>query len=122
MPRFAILTHDFPFLHWDLLLENGNACRTWRLLAPPDSAKEIPAELLADHRLIYLDYEGPVPGERGTVSCWDRGAFEWQHHSSVFCEVVLTGTRWNGIVRMVLGERSWTCVRDIPFREQIDDL
>ncbi len=27
--RFAILNHDHPFLHWDLLLEDGDRCRTW---------------------------------------------------------------------------------------------
>ena len=25
MPRFAVLTHDHPFLHWDFLLEDGAA-------------------------------------------------------------------------------------------------
>lgn len=77
MPRFALLTHDHPFLHWDLLLETGETCRTWRLLSPPDTPGQIAAEALADHRPFYLDYEGPVSGGRGTVAVWDRGEFVW---------------------------------------------
>ena len=35
MPRFVILEHDYPELHWDLMLETAGALRTWRLLRPP---------------------------------------------------------------------------------------
>ena len=62
MPRFAVLEHDHPFLHWDFLLETGDALRTWRLHAPPDAEGTIAAEELPDHRLEYLDYEGRVSG------------------------------------------------------------
>ena len=51
MPRFAILTHDHPFLHWDLLLEDGESCRTWRLLLEPAAGIAVQAERIADHRL-----------------------------------------------------------------------
>lgn len=76
MPRFVILEHDHPSLHWDLMLESGAALRTWRLAAPPiPDAGPIVAEALADHRLAYLDYEGPVRGDRGTVTRWDGGTY-----------------------------------------------
>lgn len=65
--RFVILEHDFPFQHWDLLLEMAEAARTWRLLSQPEAGPQIPAELLADHRLLYLSYEGPISGNRGCV-------------------------------------------------------
>lgn len=71
--RFVILTHDNPFLHWDLMLESEGVLRTWRLLAEPEPDVVIGAEPLPDHRLAYLDYEGPVSEERGTVEQWDRG-------------------------------------------------
>ena len=73
MPRFAILTHDHPFPHWDFLLENGDRCRTWRLLASPDShgAKFRPKRL-PDHRLMYLDYEGPVSLAAGKCHAMGR--------------------------------------------------
>jgi hypothetical protein len=76
MPRFVVLTHDHPFLHWDLMLEQGDSLRTWRLSQPPDAAESIAAEALPDHRLAYLDYEGAVSGGRGNVERWDRGEYE----------------------------------------------
>ncbi len=82
MPRFAILIHDFPFVHWDLLVEQGETLRSWRLLESPSrwvlatTPPTLPADSIPDHRLAYLDYEGPVSRERGTVTRWDAGTFE----------------------------------------------
>ena len=76
MPRFVILEHDHPVLHWDLMLETGPLLRTWRLSAPPEPGVATGALYLFLHRLYYLDYEGPVSGNRGHVSRWDAGTFE----------------------------------------------
>ena len=65
--RFVILEHDHPFLHWDLLLEDGATLKSWRLLQPITPGVWIDAEPLPDHRAHYLDYEGPVSGGRGSV-------------------------------------------------------
>ncbi len=75
--RWVILRHDFPWLHWDLLLapKGAPAARTWRLLRSPCCNEPIAAQALPDHRLVYLDYEGPVSGGRGTVQRLERG--EW---------------------------------------------
>src|SRR5436305_12258768 len=62
MTRYVILAHDHPFLHWDLMLEHDGSLRTWRLATPPVADQDVAAEELADHRLAYLDYEGPVSG------------------------------------------------------------
>jgi hypothetical protein len=75
MPRYAILTHDHPFPHWDLLLEWGESCRTWRLLDAPACGATVRAQELPPHRLAYLDYEGPVSAGRGTVARWDAGEY-----------------------------------------------
>ena len=61
MPRYALLLHtdapdDPSGSHYDLLLEDGSACRTWRLPRLPiqgDGALE--ATPLPDHRLIWLE-------------------------------------------------------------------
>lgn len=77
MHRFVILEHDHPSLHWDLMLEADGALQTWRLNEPPRRAGQvIAATPLPSHRLAYLDYEGPVSGNRGTVRRWDHGTFE----------------------------------------------
>jgi len=110
MPRFAILIHDHPFLHWDFLLEEDAGCRTWRLLNDPESASDgIKAESLPLHRLMYLDYEGPVSGGRGTVVQWDRGTFVWRVNEPAVCEMILSGTRWQGLFRLEkTQDQSWT--------------
>jgi DNA polymerase Ligase (LigD) len=73
MRRFAILRHDFPFLHWDFLLETGGVAECWRLFREPCVDEPIATERLADHRLMYLDYEGPVSQGRGVVRAVLRG-------------------------------------------------
>ena len=106
MPRYAILTHDHPTLHWDLLLEDGAVLRAWRLLAEPQPGVVIAAEAIADHRLMYLDYEGPVSGDRGHVVRWDRGEFAGTVTGDEL-SLQWTGARLNGDVtlRKVDGSR-----------------
>lgn len=116
MPRFSILIHDHPFLHWDFLLEAGSACRTWRLLGPPESAGGIVAEPLADHRLIYLDYEGPVSGDRGHVRQWDGGTFDWRLDEADVVEVDVAGAQIQGRISLRRGAASswvWSLDRSI---------
>src|SRR5262245_18907252 len=95
MPRFVLLLHECPSgiprpTHCDLMLETGETLQTWALaqlprdwqlphdiksvvrLAPTNA---VAAERLADHRISYLDYEGPVSGERGNVRKLDAGNF-----------------------------------------------
>ena len=75
MPRFVILEHDHPHPHWDLMLQAGDVLRTWRLTEPPRPGAAVAAEPSFDHRLVYLDYEGPISGGRGSVVRWDAGTF-----------------------------------------------
>ncbi|QDU18863.1 DNA polymerase ligase N-terminal domain-containing protein [Urbifossiella limnaea] len=100
MPRFVVLSHDWPEPHFDLLLEAGPVLRAWRLRGEPGAAA-VPAEPNADHRTLYLDYEGPVSGGRGSVTRWDAGTFDWIVEAA--CAVVeLRGERLTG--RFVIGD------------------
>jgi hypothetical protein len=96
MPRFVILEHDHPVLHWDLMLQAGETLRTWRLESAPAPQQRISATLLADHRLIYLDYEGEVSGGRGRVRRWDSGTLEWITEEVERVAVELFGVRVSG--------------------------
>jgi hypothetical protein len=96
MPRFVILEHDHPFRHWDLMLEHGTALRTWRLVKPPSAGAPVPADALANHRLHYLEYEGPVSGNRGTVSQWDKGMYDGLVESESGVEFRLAGKKVRG--------------------------
>jgi len=81
MPRYVILRHETPSgyerpCHWDFMLESGNVLRTWALQEEPHRGATVAAEALADHRLAYLDYEGPVSGNRGRVIRYDEGTYD----------------------------------------------
>jgi hypothetical protein len=97
MAGFVILEHDHPAgRHYDFMLEIGDVLKTWSFAEPPAAGVEQTAVLLPDHRLAYLDYEGPVSGNRGSVKRWDRGEFELlaQTDESVF--VKLLGKKIHG--------------------------
>jgi hypothetical protein len=97
MPRFVILEHDHPVRHWDLLLEAGDVLRAWRLAAPPIVGQAVAAEASFDHRRLYLDYEGPISGGRGTVSRWDAGTFDWIAEEEGRLALKLQGDRVGGV-------------------------
>lgn len=108
--RFVLLEHDHPFAHLDFMLEQGDALWTWRLEQLPRLGVPLPAQRLPDHRLIYLDYEGPVSGNRGRVVRLDRGVYDLLTHQSdtitlrlqegqllrgILCLAQLEGDRWS---------------------------
>ena len=100
MPRFAILEHDWPTRHWDFLLEAGSVLRAWRLLEKPWMDRVVPAEANFDHRLLYLDFEGPLSGNRGSATRWDFGTFEWIENGTTRVVVELKGTKLHGEVEL----------------------
>jgi hypothetical protein len=93
MPRFVLLFHECPPessvpSHWDLMLERHGVLMTWRLAELPPAwsrveqpnplpkETEAPPVRLPDHRLAYLDYEGPLSGNRGEVCRYDGGTYD----------------------------------------------
>jgi hypothetical protein len=109
MPRYVILEHDHPALHWDLMLEAGEVLRTWKLAECPRPDRAVSAELSADHRRVYLDYEGPISGNRGHVLRWDFGSFSWIENQADAVTVSLEGQRLRGIARLECdGKGAWS--------------
>jgi DNA polymerase Ligase (LigD) len=104
MPRFVILEHDWPHRHWDLMLEAGPILRTWRLAAPLTTGVDVAAQAIGDHRLHYLDYEGPVSGNRGSVVRRDNGTFDWMRDDIQAVAIRLAGTRCRGELEIVARE------------------
>ena len=80
MPRtpqllYVVLHHqNVEDPHFDLLIERSHKGRvpTWRLPDWPIKGRTC-ALRLGDHRRMYLNYEGPVSGKRGTVRSVERG-------------------------------------------------
>lgn len=101
MPRFVLLRHETPpgYLrgsHWDLMFEHQGALRTWALDELPTADQAVTAEQLADHRLAYLDYEGPVSGDRGEVRREDSGEYETLEDTPERFVVLLHGQTLQG--------------------------
>ncbi|RIK66590.1 MAG: hypothetical protein DCC65_09505 [Planctomycetota bacterium] len=71
--RFVVLHHeDREGVHYDLMIESGSALATWKLRHPPESGEQRCLRI-GDHRRAYLDYEGPISGDRGRVTRHDEG-------------------------------------------------
>lgn len=100
MPRFVILEHDWPSRHYDLMLEFGSALRSWRISKLPVVDESMNAEPIGDHRLEYLDYEGPVGGDRGHVRRMDAGSYEMIEDAPNRTLVTLDGM--NGRIQLEL--------------------
>lgn len=105
MPRFVILRHDpepgsSQRLHWDFMLEEGSSLLTWSLQDEPFPNCHISAEQLADHRLEYIDFEGPVSRARGRVSRWDAGTYEWRVRTLDELAINLHGQKLHGQVHL----------------------
>ena len=109
MSRFVILTHDFPRLHWDFLVECGDVLKCWRLPEIPRSGEALAAEALDDHRVMYLDYEGPVSGGRGTVSRWDHGDYSGLTVRPGIFRLSVQGHKLRGV-----GELSHSATSPVP--------
>ncbi len=116
MPRFVILEHQLPAgserpTHWDLMLESNSTLRTWALADEPSEQADIAADALPDHRQAYLEYEGPVSENRGSVRRWDRGDYLLQSETPQRITVTLNGSRLTCRVQLTCcpqGGQRWT--------------
>lgn len=122
MPRFVLLRHKCPESyhkpsHWDFMLEWGDVLRTWELRELPtgwaeqlgvtEAADCVDAIALNDHRLAYLDFEGPLTGDRGAVQRCDEGLFELTNDDPESLEIELSGQRFCGRVRLKRSGTTW---------------
>lgn len=109
-----VLEHHWDGVHWDFMLERSGVLKTWALDEPLAPGRDLAARQLADHRLAYLDYEGPVSGGRGHVHRLDAGTYETNQWDDETVRVVIKGAQLEGGVelRRVISARSletsWT--------------
>ena len=82
--RFVLLHHHFPLAdarksHWDLMLQQSSNLLTFQIPTLPAAISDCQQKLnvlrLSDHRIRYLDYEGPISGDRGYVDRVASGNF-----------------------------------------------
>ena len=117
MPRFVVLRHEMPgdarrTSHWDLMFERGDRLRTWALSAQPEAGTTacIDARPLPDHKMDYLDYEGPISRNRGHVRRVDQGTFTVLAETRDELVVRCVGQRLRGTAklwRMLAADGGW---------------
>ncbi|NLX12140.1 MAG: hypothetical protein GXY44_00590 [Phycisphaerales bacterium] len=80
--QFVLLEHVLDAgRHWDLMFEAGSVLVTWQLAHNPivkaasAEAPPISACRIVDHRRTYLDYQGRISGDRGSVTRLDKGQY-----------------------------------------------
>jgi|APGre2960657468_1045069.scaffolds.fasta_scaffold00424_8 hypothetical protein len=107
MPRFTLLEHsgapdDPTGRHYDLLVESGAICLTWRLAKVPCAVGEwVEAKPLAPHALRWLDVKNSdVSQGRGSVRRIDCGTCEIVLLPSVVVLEKLTGNAFAGRLRL----------------------
>jgi hypothetical protein len=114
---FVILEHTGtvsykPGVHWDLLCEEGEDLRAWEFSEPITVPRQKIIALPA-HRRMYLDYQGPISGDRGTVRQVAEGTFELLQDSPVQWTIRLHGIALQGELRLsrqTLEQLSWDAV------------
>ncbi len=98
------------------MLEYEGVLLTWQLPSPPASraALPIPARRIADHRLVYLDYQGPVGGDRGSVARYDTGPLVVLSMAESVLRIRLEGKRLSGgfELRRTAADDRWTLDAD----------
>ncbi|MEE2684739.1 MAG: DNA polymerase ligase N-terminal domain-containing protein [Planctomycetota bacterium] len=105
MPDYVILHHQLPRgsdrpSHWDVMFQVKAVLLTWAVDEPPRPGLRTAARLLEDHRLEYLDYSGPVSGNRGEVIPWDRGTFQGSPSRVDGFSLQLQGRQFEGLVQL----------------------
>ena len=77
--KFVIHHHVTSPPHYDLMVEKDNVLHTWQISENSFQnfidGKSINVTMIQDHRKKYLDYEGPISCDRGTVKIFDTGEY-----------------------------------------------
>ena len=101
------------------MLERGEVLLTWQLLREPVNRESlpIPASHIGDHRKAYLDYEGPLTGNRGTVRRVDYGSLDIVKNTPKCLRLVLKGKRLEGLFTLQKVDCGWVLEASDPSAE-----
>lgn len=95
--RFSVLKHILPDdqgWHFDVFFEMADGLFSLKLDEAP--SQDFTASRQFDHRKKYLDYEGPISGNRGSVTLWDKGLMKGEVNLTQHFIAELFGTKLSG--------------------------
>lgn len=94
--RFVIHYHLTEKAHFDFMLEEDDSLLTWRIepgnFEELKIGKTVEALRINNHRMEYLDYEGPISCGRGSINLVDTGNYKKTGENSL----VLSGKIFSG--------------------------
>ncbi|MFN7182188.1 MAG: DNA polymerase ligase N-terminal domain-containing protein [Planctomycetota bacterium] len=95
--RFVIQQHFLSSdkYHFDLMFEENNVLRTFQIDRIDNLLEgvKVLGKNIQDHRLIYLDYEGEISGNRGYVKIFDKGYYQVNKKTDNLFELLLEGAK-----------------------------
>jgi hypothetical protein len=93
--------------HYDFMLEVNSSLKAWAIEKLPTAKGPITAIELPDHRIEYLEYEGPVSDNRGTVRRVDGGLYELVAESESRLKITIDGQLLNGLIVLNRCDDDW---------------
>ena len=106
--RWVLLRHvdapgDLRGIHFDLLLEDKNFCRTWRLShIPLLDGPYVDSVYIDPHKLDWLDIkEKVVSGNRGVATRIKHGVY-WELVSGIPKNSINILLKWEGVERVLV--------------------
>jgi hypothetical protein len=94
------------------MLEADESLLTWELRELPAAwggtgLDSVSATRLPDHRLAYLDFEGPVSGDRGSVRRVVAGKFEMLEQNEQRIRATLDSSTIRGAIELTRTADNW---------------
>ncbi len=102
--RFVIQQHSTPDgkFHFDIMFEEDNVLKTFQIeqIQKLMDGIKITGKNIQDHRIIYLDYEGEISGNRGYVKIFDKGYYILDKITDNHFKFYLKSSKLNGVLHI----------------------
>ena len=118
--RFVVLFHEYTpgdhrKDHWDLMLEHDGQLLTWALSELPRPGRSIVATTLDDHRIEYLELEGSISHDRGSVSRVFSGKYSWKLETVKHIAILtMDNVTWEAEFAPFDGDQVMVSLSEIP--------
>jgi len=88
------------------MLENGAVLATWQVQKHPGlwPGESVTCHKIADHRMKYLSYQGPISSQRGDVHIVAAGTYQLLEAGEKKWRLVLCGDKISGELKLTLLE------------------
>jgi hypothetical protein len=90
--------------HWDLMIEQTDCLKTWRLDNPPEklASQKTKATPIFDHDKKFLTYQGSVNNNKGSVEIVDEGTCEIESSDEHYLKINFEGKILKGKISLEL--------------------